>query len=369
MAKYNWTIDTLIERLRLIEKLLTIETKLERLKLLNEDYNNLIKHIEDYFDYRPFESMKLLESYDFIKQDLGKIKFLWSDYQEFRSIIDKPIEVPELKRCSLRKEDLLSITHDFYKSLNSFFFGNFMKSFYRRNDHIVFRSYNNSDLSGETTTLPSLRECFIEIFRDGTSEDILTTIHEYMHATSVLINPYHLCQEKSLYTEIDALFMELIASDYIANLFKDNSATIFKAEKLNDYLSNSDDLAVMIDAITHEPKNGYQSNKELKRIAESEYDVLPEEIDAIIGEPELNSTIYLTSYMFALELYKMYQNDKEKALYYLKKIILLENMSEEEYYSNIKRFGLFPNLSLKEHYQETKKDALRLTRKKSNSKK
>ena len=86
MAKYNWTIDTLIERLRLIEKLLTIETKPERLKLLNEDYNNLIKHIEDYFDYRPFESMKLLESYE--KEKGAKmvtkvIKFAIEEYNSF----------------------------------------------------------------------------------------------------------------------------------------------------------------------------------------------------------------------------------------------------------------------------------------------
>lgn len=368
MTKYNWTIDTLQERLILIEKLIKNETDPKKLQLLKKDYYELQKHIDDYYDRTPNEKMKLLETFQYLKKNLNQIEFLWLDFQEFARIVNKPIFVPDLKKCSLSKTDLLDITHDFYKSLNKFFFGNFMKNFYRRNDHIVFRGDDNLGLSGTTLTLSSLKESFIEIFRHYTFEDILTTIHEYSHATSASINPKHLDGTKSLYSEIDSIFMELIASDYIDSLFKDDFSTIFKAEKLYEYCDNASKLSIIIGAIEDEPKakEGYVSNKQLKHTLQKEFAVIPDEVDFIIDEQNKYSPIYLTSYMFALELYRLYKEDKEKALYYLKKIILLEDMSEYEYYCNIKRFGIIPNLSLQSHYKEIKRDALKLTRKKSN---
>lgn len=367
MAKYNWNIDTLIEKKNLIEKLILLEKDQDKLELLKKDYYNLQNIIDDENDYSIYDKMSLLENFDYIKENLQTIEFLWEDFKEFNNTINEPIITPELKRSSLSKNDLLTITHDFYKSLNRYFYGNFMKNFYRRNDHIYFNSYNNEGISGETIGLPSLKEAFIKICRDYTNEDILTVIHEYSHATSLSINPNNLNDtKKSLYTEIDTIFMELVASDYISKLFKDNSNTIFKASKLNEFADNADELSIMIDIIEGEKytENGYTSNKMLKNIASKHFNVIPEVINDVIGEPNLTNTIYLTSYMFSLELYKQYLQDKEKALYNLKKIILLDNMNELEYYSNIKRLGLFPNLSLKTHYNEVKNEAKKLTRKK-----
>lgn len=368
MAKYNWNIDTLIEKKNLIEKLILLEKDSDRILLLQRDYYHLQNLIDDEFNTYTYDKMSLLENFDYIKENLQTIEFLWEDIKKFNNTINEPIIIPELKRSSLSKNDLLTITHDFYKSLNKYFYGNFMKNFYRRNDHIYFNSYNNDGISGETIGLPSLKEAFIKICRDYTNEDILTVIHEYSHATSLSINPNHLNDiKKTLYTEIDTIFMELIAADYISKLFKDNSnAIIFKASKLNEYADNADELSIMIDIINGEKytENGYTSNKMLKNIASKHFNVIPEVINDVIGEPNLTNTIYLTSYMFALELYKQYLQDKEKSLYNLKKIILLEDMDELEYYSNIKRLGINPNLSLKTHYNEVKNEALKLTRKK-----
>lgn len=372
MSKYNWTIDTLMNRQRLIEKLIETETDKEKLFLLQTDYSNLQNHIEEYFDRTPEDMFKLLEGFEYIKGEITPMKFLWNDFQEFADITYEPLKVPELKRCNLSKDDLLSITHDFYKSLNKFFFGNFMKNFYRRKDHIVFKSHREDSLYvGETITLPSLKESFIEILRQYTIDDALTTIHEYSHATSVSINPHHLSSSKTLYTEIDTIFMELIASDYLDNLMKSNNSSIIKASKLNEFSCSADTICSQIDLIEAEKytRNGFKSNKQLKQIALEKCELDPLEVEDLLNYPEIHSSIYLTSFMFALELYRLYKEDQEKALYYLKKIILLDDLSEEQYYSNIKRFGIIPNLSTREFQQTCKNDVMKLTRKKSKPRK
>jgi len=368
MAKYNWTVDTLIGKLKLIEKLIQNETDPEKLKALQYDYYTLQNHIDEYFNQTTEENLKLLESYDYFKDNLTQIDFLWDAFKRFYETVNYPIETPELKRYSLSKDDILSITHDFYKSLNNSFFCNFMKNFCRRNDHVVFRSMPQKILyTGESITLPSLKETYIEIYRNFTAEDIITTIHEYSHATSVSINPKHLYLTKSLYTEIDSLFMELIASDYLETLFKDGSSTILKAEGLNEQCSHADDISAIIDLINAEQFtiNGYTSNKLLKSIAKKHCKLYPEELEEILNNSGPSQSLYLTSYMFAISLYKIYKEDKEKALYYLKKIILLECSNERQYYSNIRKFGIIPNDGLYEFQKQVQKEAQILTRKKS----
>lgn len=365
MPKYKWSFDTIIEKLNLIEKLISVEKDNDRLCLLQRDYYNLQKIIEDEYNNEHHNKTKLLDSYNDIKETLQPIEFLWEDFKIFDNTINKKLKIPKLKRNSLSKEDLLTITHDFYKSLNKYFYGNFMKNFYRRNDHIIFQSYSNN-ICGETIGIPSLKESFIRIYRDYNNEDILTTVHEYSHATSLSINPNHLTESKTLYTEIDTIFMELVASEYISKLFKDNSSTIFNASKLNEYSSYAEDISIMIKTIESEKyaENGYSNNKTLKKIAAEVLDFVPDIIDDVIGEPNLDNIIYLTSYMFALELFNLYNEDKEKALYILKRIILLENMNELEYYNNILKLGINPNFILQEHYKEMEKETLKLRRKK-----
>lgn len=63
--------------------------------------------------------------------------------------------------------------------------------------------------------------------------------------------------------------------------------------------------------------------------------------------------------MLAIELYKIYKEDKDKALYILKHIIMLDNTSNEQYYCNIQRLGLVPNLSIDEFQRETEQELKR----------
>ena len=367
MGKYNWTIDTLINKLKLIERLIRTEDDNERLYLLQSDYYNLQGCIEEFFDNDIEDTPKLLECFSEVRRKITPLKFLWDDIEKFSTVTNKFIDVPRLPTCYLQKNELLDITHDFYKSLNDFFFGNFMKNFYRRYDHITFYPYDtNSEYIGETIFLPSLKESFIKVFRSFTIDDALTTIHEYGHATTVSINPRHLITpNKTLYTEIDTIFMEFIAADYIDKTMNLQISSLHKSHEINKTSCNAETLLAHIDLIKAEPltKGGYQNNKMLKHIALNQCDIEPDELEELLHNPDINSSIYLTSFMFALELYKIYLEDKEKALYILKQIILLDNLTKEQYYNNIRRFGLIPNQSLQEFYNNCNENVLKLTRK------
>ena len=112
-------------------------------------------------------------------------------------------------------------------------------------------------------------------------------------------------------------------------------------------------------------KKGYFSNKSLKLIAKNDCNLEAIEVDNILNNAEITAIPYLISYMYALELYKLYKVDPEKSLYILRKIIELNRNSEEEYYNIIKSFGLHPNDCLNKYYKKVERDALTLTRKKS----
>ena len=367
MAKYSWNIEVIKDRIKYLQKQLELEKDHRKRKLYRYDIESLECYLDDFYDTDIEDRMKLLDGYDMVKNNLFKTPFIWNDIKEFKDITETPlIYIPNQPRSSLSKEDILNLTHDFYKSLNHEFFINFMKNFRRRFDHIAFRNPLPNKGKGCALTFITTDEAFINIYRDFTLDDVFTTIHEYMHTTSNCINKYHLCRPKNLYMEIDTIFAELIAADYLESIFKNGDPSLIRAYEHGRYVCIADELSVKIELLEYEKALGhrFKNNKELKLAAKEHCDVLGEEIDELFTSPNFSGKDYIVSYMFALELYKIYLNDKEKALYLLKKIILLECRSPEEYYSNIKKLGLFPNLSSHELHKQFTDEALTLTRKK-----
>ena len=155
--------------------------------------------------------------------------------------------------------------------------------------------------------------------------------------------------------------LKLLASDFLN--FYDTCLT--RAYEHERYACTADELAVKIELLDYERtlKEPFKSNKEIKIAAKKHCDVLGEEINELFTKPNFSGKEYLVSYMFALELYHMYLEDKEKSLYYLKKIILLDCKNALEYYNSIKRLGVIPNISTKELHKQFTEEAIKLTRK------
>ena len=368
MQKYSWTVDTLIDRLNYLESLNTDGFSSFELDVVDFDKEQLKSNIEDLKNPpKPVEG--ILNQYNLRKKALEKVKFFFPFYQEFlekgKSFMDtynevNPIDedcqsVIDLKISSLSKEDIIELTHDFFKNLNSQFYKIFLKPFNYRYDHTIFLPNDNQNLfSGETFHLISTDETFINVYRDFTINDLLIAIHEYTHAICLEINPYDCSIEKGLFGEIATLFMELVAQDYITNTLHNEEGMM---AKINYHLNNIDD-AILINltmALMNIEKNNLHSFQSGKEIKKYKY-LLPKDLQKFSLTEYLQlyyayQEEYLSSYMYAIELYETYKNDPDKDFYYLNKIIRLNLNTRRQYYYNIKRFGLTPNLS-QEKFQE-----------------
>lgn len=370
MVKYNWTIDDLKEKYNLLLRMQTKEKDPDRLNLILTDIQQLYDYIIEFEDKETEDMPSLLQNYTFAKATLSKYRFLWDDITLFNEEVSKSVKpTPPLKTISLSKKDILDLTHDFYKTeLDKFFFHSFLKSFRQRFDHIIFsRDMNSKNCMGESFSILSLKEVFIRVARNFEIEDVLTTIHEYSHATSAIINPMHVLNANYAFCEIDTLFMEMIGADYLERIFKDGEATLAKASSHEIQCCTADLLISKINLIKAEEQhyaNGYTSNKVLKESAKKYCKLISEEVDDIIQYGSL-SYDYVICYIFAVELYKLYQNDREKALFYLRKLVLLDCKSELEYYNAIKRMGFIPNLNMREYHREINESVLSLQRKRN----
>lgn len=363
MQKYNWTIDDLIDRLKKIEKLKEEEEDLERKNMYDIDIENLNLWINELTIPDVSNTLKLLDNYKIDKENIKENRFLWEEISLFiESAKEFPNLIPVSKTNSLSKKDILDLTHDFYKSaLDSMLFHNFLKFFRKRYTHIKFvRGTGIENNLGEAMCIPSLRESFISITRYYEIEDVLSTIHEYSHALSTSLNYMHLLN--TTYCEIDSLFMELIAADYLENIFKDGEAILAKTYGYEAQYSIADTLKRKIDIIKAEEHffpDGFKSNKELKECAKRYCYLENDEVDNLIQNIDYSFN-YPISYLFAIELYKLYQEDKDKAIYYLKKIIYLNCKTDLEYYGELKRMGLIPNLHTREFNKEMNENIFKL---------
>ena len=365
MTKYNWSIYTIEDRLLKLKKLLLTEANNQVREQISYDIAILENYLESQ-DVLHYDELKLLESYDCVKEDFSSVQFLISDFIDFYEYIKKPLRQFEIKNNSLSKGDILDLTHDFYKSLDRHFYSNFMKQFRLRNNHIRFRQFSDEEsIYGQTIVIPSLNEFFVDILRKNTIEDVLSTIHEYMHITSFTINPNHGGLSKHLFREIDSLFSEISAIDFLYEKLHDDNLIALKIKTFNDFFIYARDIYLNSKLIECEETTleGYTNNKLLKQIAKYRCDIDNQELVDILNNTDTATFRYLIGYLFALELYNIFTVDKDKALYILNKIITLNCYDEEAYYNEIKKLGLIPNLSLREIYTDLKTDSLRLSRK------
>lgn len=366
MAKYNWNIDTIQERYHDCVMRWDKEDNPD-LKALYFETGKCLKYYIESIENQT--QTPLLELYNFEKDNLKEREFLWPLYQEFSQINPKAIpNTPKLKTSSLSPKDLLDLTHDFYKSLNSFFFGHFMQNFYRRNDHIKFTPQNiNYKYDGVCIFIPHTNEAFIEIIRNYTLEDVVKVIHEYGHATGYSINFLNRFYPNLYYTEIISLFFELISADFLGNIFGQDKSTIIKAINHNTMSELAKITSFKIDLITAESllPNGYNRNKDIKQTAQILLDLDSLKTEYLFADENLEISDYTIGYIIAIELYFIYLEDKDRALHILKKIILYNAKSELDYFKHLKRLGIIPNLHIQEYESMLQKDVATLSRKKS----
>ena len=388
MKKYNWSQSILENKLNmLIDEIIkrggsfnrkTNEIILENANkesiLLGFDISllmNMIATVDKSFEYPILagDDLSLLEIYRESQEELENISFAKEDILNFykeSTLFSSDITYEEQKTMNLKTDDILTIVHDFYKSLNPYFFKIFMKVFKQRKNNLkTFNKEDTTPFMGCSYMLPYLNETYIAIARTYDIEDIITFAHEYMHTINYSINPRGAYEKnKSYFFEIDTLFIELIITDYLRNLFKNNEADKANLITHLEYCNQVIYSSIIYTLTDYEKTNNtqLQSNKQMKELIKNTFGIKENIFEEIFQTSDTEIIIkYIISYMFAIELYLLYLNDKDKSLYILKKIIQVKGLSKEEYYKYIKSLGLFPSTSIHEYEEIIKSRTLKRT--------
>jgi hypothetical protein len=360
MQQYKWPITELEEKLKKLYILRKKETNFQKLEMIDEDIRTLesLLHKKNKIGFDG-----LIKKYHVLRSYYPGYEFLIPKLNEFNAITSEFSLKEKRKILTLTDDELLSLTHDFYKNTNNYLFGNFIDVFQKRKDHIEFDESANNYVHGVTYPIHTSKDAFIKIYKWNTIEDLIAIIHEYMHAISASINPNHLYEKKYLYTEVDTLFIEMLVRDFIKEVFNEEMSInekVIAHEKIKEEASILCSLIRLIEMEMNK-KTKYITSEQLRKNA-LKAGLTDQSIDDVLHNPNRYNETYIIGYSLAVELYEIYKQDKDKAFDILKRFILLKNYYSQEMHSIIEELGLHPNTHLEE-FQKNIEEEYRRVRK------
>ena len=223
------------------------------------------------------------------------------------------------KPLNIDNEQALEIMKDFFKAQGKFFYDQFLEYLSEAEDHLEYVTPNNA-MDGEILFLKTIAEAFVSIANYPNICKLTISSHEFTHVIDAFNNPnFH---EQLLIREISSMFMEIIASDYLAlhlNLGNDN---IKRRAYLHGLVKEqAQDIKRKTELLQVYGKHQNESKKRIfAALRNSGFS------KKIVEEYERNCLIedyyYIIAHLVAIELYFIYKEDKDKALSILEDIIM-----------------------------------------------
>lgn len=354
--KYTWTKYNLLEEIDTLNRLKKNKSNKEI-----HDINRNIHLIEDFIEeleilgdmYSTKEvcinNAKYLNLFSFLREDIMSSKY--------NEVYRFDYDIKENKRKYSKKE-ILTTTHDFYKSIDKSIYLEFMKSFKERYNNVVFNDLIDDTYEACTFGIPYLDKTYLVLNKSNELSSLYSSAHEYAHALSFHMNSENLTSyHKSFLNESYSLFFELLFTDYLTkNNFKYAYDYIYNL--FVDNISMSYDINEMLNLTDLYNEIGCNKNKSFKEEAYKRFGYDKDYIDCI-NQSDLETLVpYSFGYYVAIELYELYKFDKEKAIYVLKKLILLKNLTSIEYYKEMKKLGINPNSHVSDYINDLKDNLL-----------
>lgn len=133
--KYSWNIHTIENKIKELELKLIREEDSNRRELIKEDLEMLQSYVYEYYEsLKQSATPPLLDFYREGRDFTRVINFLYGDFFEFRHETENnlsSIYIKGPKEKSLKRQDMLDLTYDFYRTLPSPFINKFRKEFSR----------------------------------------------------------------------------------------------------------------------------------------------------------------------------------------------------------------------------------------------
>lgn len=243
------------------------------------------------------------------------------------------------KSLYLTHDETLDLCMDFYSHQGSFF-SVAMDEFYKeKKDHLKFFKPNKHS-EGEMVFVQTTGDAYVLSPNYHNFKKATILIHEFEHVIDAYNNPVF--YNNMIIREFAAMFMELIGCDFIAkklSLKEDHLIRRFDIHSIVKsaavYIPTKTEVLAFTKEITDEPVESV-----LKKINDK-FDIDSNYLNYLLDTHLAQDYYYQISYMIAIELYTIYQADKDRALYILMDIVV--NGDDENIFEYLKKHSIVLN--------------------------
>ena len=369
-----WTTKDLREDLKKLEEELKKSTNYKDRELIVYSMEALrekiaVRELQEYarrvvnafsedivIDFDELEENEELTYFDKYMSDLNEVsanRLLYPDVENYLRIVNPLLKNNEhtevdVGRYNLTEKDAIMLCNDFYRTFNNDIYNIFYKLLKNKNKMIRFEPTLDT-YEGNFTNIRRIDSSYLEIGSNGDNkEEMLNTLtHESGHFIGANLSPRRYGKDRFL--EIESLFFELLGADYYAkkldsDYFRDRPKTKavfqYNCGKNNIITKNAVDKTFDILSTVDNPYAYYTS--------------LVKDRNEYLQSLNINNSMtYLYSYLIAIELYELYQQDPDRAIYALKRITSYDRGKPElqrihenvEINKNVKKYTKKLNIS------------------------
>lgn len=306
-----------------------------------------------------FEDQEICVSRDFNIQTLiddNNPQYIKQEYKIIKSFLKKSIAKyyfdDHYQYQLMSPDEAIILCHDFFKDKIEY-----QKTLIKQKNDIYFFDWRSKD-GAFFIPLFYKKMGYVFVPNNPTAEMVANLCHELVHYTAFKTNYNHLYENgKKNLREIDAIFYQLLIDDYLDKVLNNNDGSVNQAMLYTIVSSQAISIKTKL-------QMRYLANKSLKEI--TSWDEMANELQDYFGlmspyrlEAFFNTNIeqdcyHLTSYIYAIELYELYQSDPELALFKINNFIRLKN--KDNYFDELSKLEIIANQNIKNY-------SLKLTKK------
>ncbi len=306
-------------------------------------------------DFSELEENEDLTYFDKYISDLNEVsanRLLYPSVEEYVRSVNPILKNNEHTEVDtgryLSQKDTIMLCNDFYRTFNNDIYDIFFKLLKNKEKMIKFEPTLDT-YEGNFINIRRIGSSYLEIGSSGDNkEEMLNTLtHEAGHFIGANLSPKRYGRDRFL--EIESIFFELLGSDYYAkrldsDYFRDRPKTKavfhYNCGKNNIVTKNAVDKTFDKLPTVDNPYSYYTS--------------LVKDRNEYLQSLNINNSMtYLYSYLIAVEIYELYKEDPDKAIYTLKKITSYDRGKPElqrihenvEINKNIKKYTKKLNIS------------------------
>lgn len=352
----KWNYRYIISKIKKLEDMLDKETNDRRFVKLEEtisDLKQIASDVSPTFKVSFKRKKSVYDNLQFLKDEMSFIKKFGyyipyvREFADYAHTIDYFSGEPlssikfDLSKVIFRNNSFYSFIGGSYKKLNDEMNEDLIR--YRiRPCKAPVTEYAN------TYIIRNLKTFLLDYGYNNTLQDYLTFIHERCHILSLSMNREHfLDYNKFLLREVDSLFFELYASEYVGNFTNIDDSIKISTSLYTDILLTANFIIAKIDMYNDLSIEQLLNPKIVDHYLKTKYGKDEAFIDEVKKINIVDNLNYVFSYLVATELVSMcLLNNKYKALELVEGIVKSKNKNPEEYLSELISNGIIPGKNI-----------------------